>query len=116
MSYRPTDLSPGERLWLVRRRAGSTLLAQAATYGVTEWQYGEWERDRRPDVPWARLAPNRLTAGEQCALARRRADLNLRRVAALTGLSHVTVLKHETLDKVTALHQWWEQRGWPRTA
>lgn len=113
--YRPSDLTPGERLWLMRRRCGATMADHAETvYGVTEWQYGEWEHDRRANVPWVAVTPKQLTPGEQCALARRRADLNLRRLAKLTGLSHVTVLKHERATKPTSLWDWWEACGWPR--
>jgi len=111
--YRPSDLTPGERLWLARRRDGTTMLEQAATFNVTEWQYGEWERDRRENVPWVAVIPRVLSPGEQCALARRRADVNLRRLAQLAGLSHVTILKHENATKATPLWSWWSQHGWP---
>lgn len=111
--YRVSDLTPGERLWLVRQRAGKTLRAMARDYELTEWQYAEWEHDRRDGIPNIPVTPRRLTHGEQCAIARRRADLNLRRVAKLAGISHVTVLKYERMDTPTMLWHWWDDTGWP---
>lgn len=111
--YRASDLTPGERLWLRRRREGTTQLAEGRSHNVTEWQYSEWEHDRRQPVPYVGLYPRALTPGEQCALARRRGDVNLRRLSELTGLSHVTVLKHENSTKRGALWAWWAERGWP---
>ena len=116
--YRPSELTSGERLWLVRRRQDLTLQAMAEQYQVSQWRYTEWEHDRPTGEPQPWVAITALTVGEQCALARRRSGWPLRRVARATGLSHVTVLKWERATEETLgnpLWEWWElAQGWPR--
>lgn len=119
--YTYAGLTPGERLWLARRRAGQTLAKAArAVHGVTPWKYGEWEHDRHGPIPYVHLSGDRLTSGERCVLARRRAGWSVNRVAREVGWSHVTVLKWEASTRCdigdNPLASWWDERGWPRAA
>jgi hypothetical protein len=114
VKYRAEDLTPAERLRLMRKRAGVAMADNAIAFGVGEWKYSEWEHGRGDDLPWVKVTPAPLTLGECCALARRRANLGLVRLSQLTGWSRVTLIKWEkSLGDRNPLAGWWDQRGWP---
>lgn len=121
-AYTYAGLTAGERLWLARRRSRTPLATMAKLMKVSTWKYGEWEHDRGGDdpIPYVHLVGDRLTSGEWCVLARRRAGWSLKRVAKEAGWSHVTVLKYERskrgILRENPLAVWWEQHGWPRPA
>jgi hypothetical protein len=56
-------------------------------------------------------SPVATTIGDLCALARRRSGLELRGVARIMGVSHVTVLKREE-NSDPRLAVAWRGRGW----
>lgn len=113
--YSSNALSPGERLFIDRRRRGLTMAAAAKRHKVSQWRYQQWEHDMPTEEP---LAPSvtlgELTKGECCTLARRRKRASIHEVGAAIGLSHVTVIKYEASDAdANPLYDWWARRGWP---
>lgn len=78
------DLSPGERLILLRRRTGATQAEEAEEHGVSLLRYRRWEKDEiegAPKVPLGKLKP-----GEIAFVLRRRKGLSLRAAADEMGV------------------------------
>jgi DNA-binding transcriptional regulator YiaG len=92
VAIKPT---PGERLYIWRRRSGMSQTDAAAHYKVHVDRYRAWESDarvkgRRPNQPLGHLRSN-----EQCVLMRRREKLTQREVAEAIGVSRLWVIMME---------------------
>lgn len=87
-------LTPGEALLIARRRVGYNQLQTAQMYGVPSDLYRAWEMDRRPDGP--RIDVGEPKDYELCTVARRRAGLKQRELAAALGVSRIWVHMMET--------------------
>jgi DNA-binding transcriptional regulator YiaG len=101
-----SDITPGERLWIIRRRAGKSCVETAAEHGIKTWLYQRWEKDggSPPDVELDILEPY-----EHYALLRRRKGMRLRELAAHLGIAKETVSKMERGVKPwTHLIAYWE--------
>lgn len=86
-----TKLTPGEALWLARRRAGRTLGEEAAARGCGRRQLLEAEQGRRA-APRGHGGPvEGPTLPEALRLARRRWGAALGGLATALGVSRVTV-------------------------
>lgn len=114
MMYVLDDLTPGELVWLTRKRAGLTQREMARATTRSEHTIRAYERDEiRPRNAGAiDLGGKALTKAECCRVARRRAGLSLRALAATLRTSHVTLLKRE---RAGGLVSYWDKRGWPRS-
>jgi transcriptional regulator with XRE-family HTH domain len=77
-------LTPGERLWLLRRRKRQNIEKAAAEYGVSAWVYSQWETDQNegPDPELDIVHP-----WEHYAILRRRSGMTQKEVAKLIGIS-----------------------------
>lgn len=85
------DLDPNERLALELKR----------------------KKDFERGVPVDRTGAKDITLGEQCYLARYRSGINLKDLAELTGVSHVSLIKRErNRGEVEALAEFWTARDW----
>ena len=92
-----TDLSPGERLEVWRRRNGLTQLEAAARCGLSHNAYKRFERGEAPGMPEPlAISLGRLSAGEQCRILRRREGLTLEEVQELSGFHRKWVHRIET--------------------
>jgi hypothetical protein len=122
--YSVHDLSPGERLYLLRRRVGKNIHQAAKAYNVTPWRYSEWEDDLvtgEPKVPqltsddFQKLGSAALYKGEACLIARRRMRSTITHLGTKVGMSHVTLIKWERPEETNGnpLYNWWESQGWP---
>lgn len=94
-----------ERAWLLRARRGTSQEEMAEKLGVALKTY---QRVEQGHAPWSfeyqpRIKP---TAGELCALARRRHGLGLRRTAGLLGCTHVTLLARERRSDPALMDAW----------
>lgn len=87
-----SDLTPGERLWVLRRRRGITVDEAASEYKVSAYTYYRWEADKSegPDPKLDIVEPY-----EHYALLRRRAGMTIADLAKLLGLSGFRVSKME---------------------
>lgn len=120
-------LSPGEVLWLARRQSGWTVPRMAEMCDASEELYRAWEKDREPikakqasptlihfeDIDtFFKMEP--LTAGEMCALARRRSGMTLDRLGQLIFRSKVALInaEHDRVD-TSYLVNCWVLLGWP---
>lgn len=103
-----TDLTPGEQLWLARLQRGCTQTEMSKVLGVGRKLYGRLELDRESLPTEARKpAHRRPSAGQLCALARRRDGRGLRRLAALlVAGSHVTLLTMERRSDPRLVAAW----------
>lgn len=104
------ELTAGERLELVRRRARWTQAEAADHYGVTTYIYRRWEQDRHRTPTWIDLwSPARDY--ELCYVRRRRAGLTLHDLGERMGLSHKWIHRAERgeVRDVSALVLWWER-------
>jgi len=78
------ELTPGERLLIVRRREGTTKADCASGCGVTLYRYNRWESD---DEVGPTAKTGRLAFHEQSMLLRRRAGVSVADFAKLVGVS-----------------------------
>lgn len=115
------DLTRGERLRIHRRRQGVTQEQAAVGYGVPFKHVIQWESGDRDGAPMA-PALEKLTPGEACHIARRRAGMTVMQTANALGVSRITLLKMEADRTGTTgdLVAFWTARGWgsddkPRT-
>lgn len=113
-------ISPGEFHWIQRRRAGHTVEGWSEKTGRTPDQIRDIEFDRSDAARLSareegQLANITLSAGEFCALARRRCGMKMDEVAKRTGVSRMTVWKQEHDMTATArdLAKWWMRRRFP---
>lgn len=82
-----SDLTPGERFLILRRRNGLSQPVAAKSYGLSAWDYRMVEADRvRSDLP--RPALGKIAAHERCVILRRRAGMKRTQLAALVGCSN----------------------------
>lgn len=80
-----SDITPGERLLIERRRSFQTQAEAARYYGLSEWCYRQCESDKSNALP---LTPiGRLQAHESCMLMRRRAGMKRTELAIEVGIS-----------------------------
>jgi hypothetical protein len=120
-------LSPGEVLWIARRQSRMTVPEMAIMMGMKEEEYRAVEKDRAPvnavqsgptlihyeDADtFVKMEP--LTAGETCALARRRKGWTLPQLGALIYRSRVALInaEHDRVD-TSYLANCWVLIGWP---
>ena len=110
-NLRLTDLTPGERFWLWRRRTGTHSYDASVIYGVSTKLITAWERDRRTDVPEVNLPGGELTCGEQATILRRRAKVSIKSAAVQLGVSHVSLIRMERdeIDATKAMEFWNDQ-------
>lgn len=80
-----SEVTPGERLLIERRRAGQNQTEAAASYDLSEWQYRQCEADRSNAIPVTPIG--RLQAHESCMLMRRRAGMKRTELAVQVGIS-----------------------------
>ena len=118
LTYTPTlDISVGEWCWLERRRAGRTAGWWANTHGFSVDELRLRETDQRDiALTYAQVlaaCATPISAGEYCALARRRAGLGMTDVAARYGVSRMTLWKmeHDLTETSVALARWWHRKG-----
>lgn len=116
--YALSSLTPGERLFIWRRRNGMTVVTAAEALGTTPHYYKQWENDRAPDATLAPpVALEPLSTGEACTIARRRAHWSIDQMKEKLKWSHVTQIRWEaepSRDKAkNPLYQWWQKKGWP---
>lgn len=90
----PMPLTPGETLWLLRRRSGAPAHFTARLFRVSDHVYRAWERGRLPAMVTLELV-GALTDGEACALYRRRRHWAQWEAAAWLGVSRVAVVLAE---------------------
>ena len=107
-----STLTPGEKLWLARRRKGLSGAEAAARAGLGKNAWYDVEADRRPS-PGLRAAGFRAyrpTLPELLALARRRAGCGLDDFAAYLGTSRPTALAWERAG-AAAVRNFWRAEG-----
>lgn len=108
-------LTPGEALWLRRRRAGDTMATWAQVFGCSEDAVYKTEHDLREPPTMIRVLlrwfrrPRPITPGEYSALQRRRAGKTMAWVAKKRKSTRTTVWKQEHDKTQTApdLAVWW---------
>ena len=82
---RASDLTRGEKLLLVRRRAGKTQVHEARANGVSLHEYRAWEKDSGVyDIP--QVGIGKVASHEVCFLARHRAGMTVASVAEEVGV------------------------------
>ena len=106
-------MTPGEHLELRRRRDDCTQAEAAGLLGVPVYRFRQWEADQQEGAP--RLDAGDMALFEWCWLMRRRSGLRLRDVGERLGLSPKWIHRAErgaiTDLQLTALAQFWQQRG-----
>lgn len=89
-------LTPGEALYLRRRRDGLNQVAAAAKFGAHPDIYREWERDERTaNQPHIRASLGSIKPREHCVILRRRAGLKQRELAVIMEITRLWVLQME---------------------
>jgi DNA-binding XRE family transcriptional regulator len=115
-------LTRGEGWWLLRRRVGMTCADMASIQDVSEDRLRRWEYDREAaPMPtelihaglMGRWLRQPLTAGEWCALERRRRGWTLPEAARRIGISRQTLWKAEwdRTRGVGAVRRFYERLG-----
>jgi len=105
-----SDLSPGEKLQIDRRRAGRSQREAAAKHGVRLYTYRAWEDDRANGSP--SVALGRLHPWERCYLLRVRADILLKDAPRKMGFTRWWLCQMEYgRAPTTALLQYWGRRA-----
>lgn len=110
-----SELTKGERFWLMRRRSDENADQTARRLGVSEDKISAWENGRDQErCPTVALHP-KLSVGEALAIARRRKGWAITAAARRMKTSHVTLIKWEndrnaTQDRAVAF---WDRKGWP---
>lgn len=84
---RAQELTPGERLFIARRRSKRTKAAAAAVLDVTLYRYSRWEDDLERAPRSALPSLGRLGWHEGAAISRRRAGVSLEQAARAVGVS-----------------------------
>ena len=101
------ELSPGETLAILRRRAGLSQAQMAENLFVSVSKYRRWERDLIDAKPPISLS--KISKGEWCYVLRRRSGMTLDALSKAVGLSRVWILKAERNEvNPDALVKWWE--------
>lgn len=108
------DLTPGERVYLERRRHGWTMAAAAEWWGVSLYRLERWELDAEsdsgPSVP--RVSLGRLTQGEAMHILRRRAGVSAAAMAELLGVSRWWLCRMESgTAPADRLADYWRARA-----
>ncbi len=94
---RASDLTRGEKLFLLRHRSGTTLAEQAADYGISMTQMRDWDRDitssgqQPPSV-----GVGKVTRSESFRILRRRSGKTVAQLADELGYCSWWFRKMET--------------------
>jgi hypothetical protein len=110
------QLTPGEALFVTRRRLGKTQGAMAKKHRVRTYQYIRWEDDVVPSdrdgqtlpIPKVKLKWRELTPGEQCVVMRRRSGKSRIVVARELGCSTtwLSAMEHERASTAKLMRFW----------
>ena len=106
------NLSLGETLRILRRRAGLTQAQEAEARSLPLTAYKDIEDDE--PTPWQitgvrKLKLSQLSDAEKCFIYRRRADMTLDDLARQSGFSKFTLCKMEKGSApIASLLAWWE--------
>lgn len=88
MTKRKPELLPvHERLFIERRRTGQSQARAARRYGVSLYQYRQWENAEEPPPAGAGDSVGELEPHEWCLLERLRSGLPSTKVARAAGCS-----------------------------
>lgn len=79
------DLTPGEKLYLWRRRKNKRVWEYARQYGVSRYAYQRWENDLGDDIPIIKLMG--VEQAEQFVILRKRSGMTQKELAARMGIS-----------------------------
>ena len=107
-------LTEGEKLFIVRRRAGHNQYEMSILYGVCESVYSRWELDKTKrtrdiGVVGFDLKCNGLKGFERCVILRRRDGMTQNTLAALIGVDRVWVNRMETgKENWEKLKEYWD--------
>ena len=80
---RASDLSNGEKLFVIRKRGGQSMAEASTGHGVSLFQYRRWENDEVDDVP--KVAIGKLTQTDQYLILRRRSGKTAAELATEVG-------------------------------
>lgn len=104
-----SDLTRGERLVVVRRRAGLSQVKMASKLKTGLRQYRAWERDE--DGAPAKSV-GKLEMHERCYIARRRSGLERQQLAKRMKCSRLWITLMESgRAPVAALQEYWRRAG-----
>lgn len=104
-----SSLTPGERLFIQRRREGWTVGQAANRAKTTVYQYRAWEQDRESGAPSPGLG--QLTPQEKCVIARRRSGKTTAQVAKDVGCCRLWLRQMEDgRAPVERLQEHWRVR------
>ena len=96
-------LTPGEALWLLRRRVGYTMPKMAKARRISEDRLRDLEKDRVP-LDWIPKMNGRpITPGEWCAIQRKRRGWTMPQAARRLKISRMTLWKAEH-DRTSGVH------------
>ena len=99
-------LSAGERFWIARRNLNITQQAMAKRFRMGIKIYNRVERDLEDAICVVPQQPREVLQVHLCALARRRDGRDLREIAELVGVSHVTLLAMERRNDPKLVMAW----------
>ncbi len=85
MLIRTTELTDGEQLLIYRRRGGETQADLARRYGVSLYQYRQWETDKERNT-YVRPLLGTLRPHEQCLIKRTRSGKSVNDLARDIGI------------------------------
>lgn len=104
-----SSLTPGERLFLQRRREGWTIGQAAKQYKTSVYRFRAWEQDRESGAPSPRLG--QLTPQEKCVIMRRRSGKTTAQVAKEVGCCRLWLRQMEDgRADVARLQEYWQVR------
>lgn len=107
----PTErlvLTPGDRLFLVRRREGKSQREAAASWNVSYGTYSAWENNHTAPLPPPEVQVRRMEPGERCLIYRRQKGLSQAQVGEAIERCAYTVRKMElgVIDPAPLLAYW----------
>lgn len=102
------DLTPGEKLWLNRRRLQKSMRKRAEDYDVSLHTYWCWEQDDPshdiPDIDLGGIDP-----GEHYAIVRRRANMSIHELAREMRVSRadISLMERGKKKDCSRLQEYW---------
>lgn len=101
-------LTPGDRLFLVRRREGKSQREAAAGWNVSYGTYSAWENNHPAPIPPPEVQVRRMTTEERCIVYRRQLGLTQAQVGERIDRCAYTVRKMElgVIDPAPLLAHW----------
>lgn len=104
---RVSELTPGEKVFLARRRASMTQQEAARRHRVSLYTYRKWEKDEeKPEVSLPNLRS--LELFEKCLIKRRRSGYDAIEIAAEMGICKWWMTQMEQGEaNVTRLAEYW---------